>query len=158
MRALTALSAHARGANVCLDLLSLWIRMVESVEHTLPLRTRGIVFWTFGSAHPSTMRGRADSLTNHARFSAACARSGSSSPGRLEQEPCATFRLVDPVFDQAGRGDIAVLVADIAGLPHAPCEHQVVFLQLGQHVFRCDEIRFIVLDAFHPRDVADRAD
>src|SRR3954452_7395082 len=56
-------------------------------------------------------------------------RSGSSSPGRLEQEPCATFRLVDPAFDQAGRGDIAVLAANVAGLPHALCERQVVFLQ-----------------------------
>ena len=29
--------------------------------------------------------------------------------------------------------DIAVLVADIAGLPRALCERNVVFLQLGQH-------------------------
>jgi hypothetical protein len=52
-------------------------------------------------------------------------RSGLSSPGRLEQEPCATFRLVDPVLDQARRGDIAMLVADIVGLPHALSERQV---------------------------------
>src|SRR3954451_16122847 len=79
------------------------------------------------------------SLRKHPCFSAASVRSGSISPGRLEQEPCATFRLVDPVFDQAAGGDIAVLAADIAGLPHALCERQVVFLQLGQHVFGCDE-------------------
>jgi hypothetical protein len=48
--------------------------------------------------------------------------------------------------------------AYIAGLPHAFGEHQVVFLQLGQHVFGCDEIRTIVLDILHPGDVTDRAD
>src|SRR5205814_854518 len=50
------------GANIHLDPLSLRIRMAESVAHTPPLRTRGIVFWTFGSAHPSDdQRGRAAS-------------------------------------------------------------------------------------------------
>jgi hypothetical protein len=51
-----------------------------------------------------------------------------------------------------------MLVADVVGLPHALGERQVIFLQLGQHVFGGDEIRIIVLDLLHPGDVADRAD
>jgi hypothetical protein len=40
-----------------------------------------------------------------------------------------------------GVDDIATLVADIVGSPHALSERQVVFLQLGHHVFECDVTR-----------------
>ena len=49
-----------------------------------------------------------------------------------------------------------MLVADVVGLPRALGERQVIFLRLGQHVFRCDEIGIVVLDMRHPGDVADR--
>lgn len=58
------------------------------------------------------------SVCSHPKF-AGGVRSVLSSPRCIEQEPCATFRLVDPAYDQAGRGHIAMLVADITGLPHA---------------------------------------
>lgn len=67
-------------------------------------------------------------------------------------------RLVDRAFDRVGRGNIAMLVADVADLPYAPGKRQVVFLQLGQHLFGCDEIRITVLYMLHPGDVVDRAD
>lgn len=38
------------------------------------------------------------------------------------------------------------MVADVVRLPHALGEFQVIFLQLGQHVLGCDEIRIIILD------------
>ena len=51
-----------------------------------------------------------------------------------------------------------MLVADIAGMPHALGKRQVIFLQLDQDVFRCEEIRMIILDTLYPGDVANQVD
>src|SRR3546814_936631 len=73
---------------------------------------------------------------------------------QLAQEPGD----VDPVFDQAGRGDVAMSVADMVGFPRALGEREVVVLGLCHHVFGRDEIRVVVLYMLQPGEVADRAD
>src|SRR6185312_16986940 len=55
-------------------------------------------------------------------------------PVRLEQEPDAPFRFVYPILQQAGAGDIAMLVAEAVRLAHALHHLQVVLAQLGDHV------------------------
>ncbi|MBS0456013.1 MAG: hypothetical protein JSS44_01610 [Proteobacteria bacterium] len=59
-------------------------------------------------------------------------------PGRFEQEPHAPFSFVDPNLDQAGGGDIPVLVALV--VRHAQATHQghVVVAQFGQLVHGLD--------------------
>src|SRR5262252_1284221 len=73
-------------------------------------------------------------------------RSLSCYAGRLEQEPGATFGLVDPVLDQAGAGHLVVLLANRVGLAQAR----------GQHIQRRDEVSVVVQDSLQAADVADR--
>src|SRR3954452_6948639 len=51
---------------------------------------------------------------------------GALGPSGLEQEPCPALGLVDPVLDQAGRGDVAMLVAQIVRLLQVDDELRVV--------------------------------
>src|SRR3546814_950001 len=82
------------------------------------------------------------------------AEDGKAREDQLAQEPGD----VDPVFDQAGRGDVAMSVADMVGFPRALGEREVVVLGLCHHVFGRDEIRVVVLYMLQPGEVADRAD
>lgn len=68
------------------------------------------------------------------------------------------FSLVDPVFCQAHRGDISMLVAHVAGLLQPSCEREIILVQFGQHIFRHHEIRVVILDMLYPGDLSDRAD
>src|ERR1019366_4857730 len=78
-------------------------------------------------------------------------------PGCLKQEPGAPLRLVDPGFQQARAGDVAVLVAKAVRFAQAGRQLPVVVTQLGEHVLRRDEIGIVVQDALQPADVPDRA-
>ena len=55
-------------------------------------------------------------------------------PSSVEEEPSAPLRLIDPVFEQACAGDIAMLVAKIARLAHVGYELLVIVAQLSEHI------------------------
>src|SRR6266850_580837 len=74
----------------------------------------------------------------------------------LEQEPRATLGLIDPVFQQARGGNVAVFVAKAVDLAQVVCQLLVVIAQLGKHIHRRDEIGIIVQHALQAADVADR--
>src|SRR6185295_15164463 len=63
---------------------------------------------------------------------------------RLEQEPDAPLRLVDPVLEEARGGDVAVLVANGVRLAHEGGEPHIVVAKLGEHVGRSHEISVVV--------------
>ena len=79
-------------------------------------------------------------------------------PSRLEQEPHALLGLVDPVLDQAGGGDVAMLVGDLMEDAHVLEQLLVVVAQLGQHVGRRYVLGVVVEHALQALDVADRLD
>src|SRR5579859_7220201 len=54
----------------------------------------------------------------------------------LEQEPGAPFGLVDPDLEQAGAGDVVVLIAGVVHGAHDGHQLAVVLAQLGEHVLR----------------------
>ena len=90
-------------------------------------------------------------------------REGSACGGRLPlarlvEEPRPLLGLVDPLLDQAGRRDVAALLADAVRLAKARREPAVVLAQFGEHVVRIDEVRVVVLDALQTRNLADRLD
>ena len=68
----------------------------------------------------------------------------------LEQKPGASLGLVDPHPDQARGGDVAMLLADVVGLPKTGRERLVVFPQFGKHVEGFDVVRVIVCDPLQP--------
>src|SRR5262249_48403165 len=74
----------------------------------------------------------------------------------LEQEPGAALRLIDPYFDEAGGGDVAVFVTHVVGLAQSRRERLVVLTQFRQHVLRLDVNCIVVQDPLQPRNVADR--
>src|ERR1700730_7969406 len=86
-----------------------------------------------------------------------CPLSSSIRPSGLEQEPCAPLGLIDPVFQQACGGNVAVLVAKAMRLAQVRDELLIVVAQLGQHIQGRDEICVIVQDPLQTADVADRA-
>jgi hypothetical protein len=73
----------------------------------------------------------------------------------LEEKPGAAFRLVDPDFNQAGRADVAMLVAKVVCFAQPRGKRLIVFAQLGQHVERLDITRIIIE---HPLEAADLPD
>ena len=75
---------------------------------------------------------------------------------RLEQEPSAAFRLVDPALNQARAGDIAMLVAEAMRLAQICCQLFVVLAQLRQHIERRDEFCVVIEYALQAPDMTDR--
>src|ERR1700735_2793265 len=71
----------------------------------------------------------------------------------LGQEPGSAFSLVDPVLDQAGGGDVVVLLAELMSGTKFSCELLVVVEKLGQHIYRRDEFRVVVLQPLMLCDV-----
>src|SRR5712692_10533750 len=61
---------------------------------------------------------------------------GGSFATRLKKEPGAPLGFVDPHLDEAGGGDVAVLVAHVMRLAKARRKVPVVLAQLGEHVLR----------------------
>src|SRR5438094_537035 len=85
-------------------------------------------------------------------------RHSSTSTNDLEQEPGPSLGLVNPVLDQAGGGDVVVLVANGVRGPQRPRELLIVRAEFGQHFVGGDELLIVVADALVSRDVADGAD
>src|SRR2546429_443095 len=77
-----------------------------------------------------------------------------SSSTRLEQEPCAPLGFIDPYLDEAGGGDVAVLVAHVMRFAKARRELLVVLAQLGEHVLGVYILGIIVQDALRSGDAA----
>ena len=59
----------------------------------------------------------------------------------FEEEPAAAFGLVDPDFEEAGGGDVVMVVGDLVGFAHVFNELEVVVVELGEHEFGGDEGR-----------------
>src|SRR5688500_13079257 len=74
---------------------------------------------------------------------------------RLEKEPHALFRLMDPLVEEIYRRDIAVLPAEAVNLAHRVDERPVVLHELTHHVARRDERFIAVIQALQLRDVSD---
>jgi hypothetical protein len=72
----------------------------------------------------------------------------------LKQEPGAPFGLVNPHFDQAGSGNVAVLFADTVGFAKARGESLAVLTQFSQHVLRFDILCIVVRYALQASDMA----
>ena len=53
---------------------------------------------------------------------------------RFRQKPGAAFGFVDPDFNQAGRGAVAVFVANFVRFPQRTGEVLIVVAQFAQHV------------------------
>src|SRR5207245_7187153 len=75
-----------------------------------------------------------------------------SSSTRLEQEPCAPLGFIDPYLDEAGGGDVAVLIAHVMRFAKSRCEFLVVLAQLGEHVQGLDVLGVIVQHALRSGD------
>ena len=74
-----------------------------------------------------------------------------------QQEPGAPLGLVDPDLDQAGAGNVAMLVAQVVGLAQAGRQRLVVVTHLGQHVGGFHVLGVVVQHTLGACDVADRA-
>src|SRR5271155_1195294 len=77
--------------------------------------------------------------------------------GDLEEEPGASFGLIDQSLDQARRGDIAVLGAQPVRFAQPLGELRIVIAKLGQHLPRWEIISIVVDHALQPSDMADGA-
>lgn len=85
-------------------------------------------------------------------------RSDVAAPTRLKQEPDALFGLINPVFQQAGRRDVPVSVAQVVQSAHAADQLAIVVAKLGQHVERIHIVRVIVGNPRLARDLTDRTE
>src|SRR5262245_58487122 len=98
-----------------------------------------------GTIWPATLMG--ETLTGRSHTSAGA--------DVLEQEPGPSFGLVDPDLDDAGGGDVVVLLANAVSGPHGLRELLVVRAQFRQHVLGRDELLVVVAEPLVPADVAD---
>src|SRR6478672_8004185 len=85
-------------------------------------------------------------------------RLGLCAPSCFEQEPCASFRFVDPHLEQARRRNVVIVVAKAVRAAHFRSQLLVVLAKLGKHVERRDVIGVIVEQPFLRGDLADRAE
>jgi len=72
-------------------------------------------------------------------------------------EPRASLGLVDPNLNEAGAGDVVVLLAKGMHLTQVCGQLAVVVSQLGKHVERRNKTCVIVENTLQARDLADRA-
>ena len=73
---------------------------------------------------------------------------------RLLTKPRASFSLVDPAFDAAGRGDIVVFFADLVRHAQETCELPIVRTKSNQHVLGKDGFSVVVLQSLRFGDLA----
>ena len=78
--------------------------------------------------------------------------SRSAAAGRLIEEPHAPLGLVDPVLQQACRGDVVLLVAELVSLAQGGNERLIVGTEFGHHVQRIDIVGVVVRDTLQPGD------
>jgi hypothetical protein len=76
----------------------------------------------------------------------------------LKQEPDPALSLIDKIFEQARRRDVALLIADFVGEALIHRERFVVFHELTEHVDRIDVGRIVLGDPREAHDLADGAD
>jgi hypothetical protein len=87
--------------------------------------------------------------------------SGISVPARItptacfEQEPSAPFGFIDPDFDQAGAGNVPVLLADAMGFAQTSSKSSTVLAQFSEHVFWFDVRSVVIQYTLGASDVAD---
>jgi predicted XRE-type DNA-binding protein len=74
----------------------------------------------------------------------------------LEQEPAAMLGLVDPVLDEAGGSDVAILVAQGVCASEASGQQLIVFPKLHEHVPGGNVLPVVIGNALKPGDVPDR--
>src|SRR5690554_3807816 len=79
-------------------------------------------------------------------------------PRRFVQEPDPLFGLIDPLFEQACRPHILVLLAARSRIAKASEEDLIVLDQLLQHIGRLDKIRVVIVEFLEANDIPDRAD
>src|SRR5438445_1460523 len=80
---------------------------------------------------------------------------GGSFATRLKKKPGAPLGFVEPHLDEAGGGDVAVLVAYVMRLAKARRKVPVVLAQLGEHVLRLHVFGIVVEHALRAGDVPD---
>jgi hypothetical protein len=68
------------------------------------------------------------------------------------------LRLIDELFADACRDDIASVVAESVGGAHAENQGLFVFMHLAEHVSWCDEVGVVVWNSLQTSDMSDRAD
>jgi hypothetical protein len=73
------------------------------------------------------------------------------------QKPGAAFGLIDPVFNQAGRGHIIVLFADLMRGAQESRKVAIVGMDLSKHILRADGFLVVVFQTLVLCDIADRA-
>ena len=75
----------------------------------------------------------------------------------FRQEPNATLRLVDPDFDETGRADIVMLIAELVRLAHEFDQPLIVGGQLEHHICGRDGRFVVVLQTLVVGYVTDRS-
>ena len=66
--------------------------------------------------------------------------------------------MIDPVFEEAGGGNIAGVIADYVDRSHARDQGFLVLAKLTQHILRSYVLGIVVGDALQTRDVSDGTD
>src|SRR5690606_9857631 len=113
---------------------SLNVEMVGAMDIT-PMRARRVRGVNGNSAHDREVARAGGRCEQVVRGKAGSMPAGHFAAGGLEEEPDALFGFVDPDFEEAAAGDVAVLGAEVVDLAHAGHEGFVVFAELGEHVF-----------------------
>jgi hypothetical protein len=65
--------------------------------------------------------------------------------------------LVNPVLQQAGSGNIPLIVTERMDRSHAESQGFLVFPEFAQHIGGSDEVRVVVMDTLQPGNVSDRS-
>jgi hypothetical protein len=76
----------------------------------------------------------------------------------LKEEPNAALALIDPIFEEAGGGNIACFITDCVDRSHARNQGLLVLAKLTQHVFWSYILCIVVRDAPQTSDVPDGTD
>src|ERR1700704_2960392 len=80
---------------------------------------------------------------------------GTALASSLVQKPGTSLGLVDPDFDQAGGGNVAMFFADVVRFAQTGGEFLVVLAHFGEHVLRLDIVDIVVLHALYAADMPD---
>src|ERR1700757_4136297 len=76
---------------------------------------------------------------------------------RFEQEPGPSLSLIDPILDQAGRGDVVVLVTNLVGGTQKFYQLLVIFHQFSQHLFWTDKLCIVILQPLMLGNIGNRS-
>src|ERR1700757_2358069 len=76
---------------------------------------------------------------------------------RFEQEPGPSLSLIDPILDQAGRGDVVALVTNLVGGAQKFYQLLVIFHQFSQHLFWTDKLGIVILQPLMFGNIGNRS-